>query len=367
MKKLLSALIVFVLLISLISCGTSYEPKESTEEEKRIVMTAEIDGEKYNIKYELYRAIFLSLKNEIDGGDASVWSGAQKDEYIKKADALVKSRISEIYSVLHLSKKLGIDVYSKDFDKYVEDVIKISVEGGYYNDSEIDGFGGDYEKFLLFLKENNYNYATADLLIRYSLAGTKIFEYYVGNLDTGEFLPNVSTGKLEYTKDDVKAFYESAECVRVIEARYFSLNGITRANAEEKRNTIIEKAKFGEESVKYYMIGSAAPDDAGVEIITRHNRDMALYSDLVEAAFSLKTFEVSEVIETPSSYGTAYTVLYKTVKDSINFEEDYEKIKLAFLENEVGKLIDNAAESFALSFENTEVLNTMDYSQIKMD
>lgn len=367
MKKIFSALIVFILIFSFVSCGTAYEPVKSTDEEKRIVMTAEFDGEKYNIKYELYRAIFLSLKSEIDGGDESVWTGADKDEYIKRADALAKSRIADIYSVFHLAEKIGIDVYSREFDKYIEDFIEVSVEGGFYNDTEIDGFGGDYNKYLEYLKENNLNYSVQDLIIRYSLAGAKIFEYYVGNLDTGEFLPNVSTGKLEYTKDDVKAFYESSECVRVIEAKYFSLNGITRANAEEKRNKIIEKTEYGEESVKYYMIGSAAPEDAGVEIITRHSRDMALYSTLVETAFSLKTFDVSEVIEIPSNYGTAYAILYKTVKDHINFEEDYEKIKLAFLENEVGKLIDNAAAELKEAFKNTAVLDEMNYSEIKMN
>ena len=369
MKKIFSALIVFILIFSFVSCGTAYEPVKSTDEEKRIVMTAEFDGEKYNIKYELYRAIFLSLKSEIDGGDESVWTGADKDEYIKRADALAKSRIADIYSVFHLAEKIGIDVYSREFDKYVEDFIEVSVEGGFYNDTEIDGFGGDYTKYLEYLKENNLNYSVQDLIIRYSLAGAKIFEYYVGNLDTGEFLPNVTVGKLEYTKEDVRAFYDSAECVRVINATLPSLN-FTRARAEEIRNTIIEKAKYGEESVAYYVIGLSAIGGSDIkagEIIAKHNLDSAYYAELIQAAFSLKSFEVSEVIEIDTDNGLYYHVLYKTIKDDQNFEDNYNNIRVAYLENEVGKLIDNAAAELKEAFKNTAVLDEMNYSEIKMN
>ena len=220
-----------------------------------------------------------------------------------------------------------------------------------------------------YLKENNLNYSVQDLIIRYSLAGTKIFEYYVGNLDTGEFLPDVTLGELKYTKDDVKKFYDSSECVRVIMASLPSLN-FSKERAEQIRNTIIEKAKYGEESVAYYVIGLSTTGGSDIkagEIIGRHNLESAYYSELVNAAFALKSFEVSDVIEVVTGVGVYYHILYKTIKSDSNFEENYDNVRAAYLENEVGKILDSAAITLKEAFKNTDVLNAMDYSEIKMD
>lgn len=368
-KNIISLLILFSVLLSLISCEKKYEPVKSTDEENRIVMTAEIDGESYKIKYELYRALFLSLKSEIDGGDDSVWSGENKDEYIARADKLVRGRISEIYSVLHVAKKIGIDVYSKEFDKYVEDFIKVSVEGGYYNDTEITGFEGDYAKYLEYLKKNNLNYSVQDLIIRYSLAGTRIFEYYIGNLEDEEYLENINTGKLKYTKEDVLAFYESDECVRVIKANLPAVN-FTRERTEAIRSTLIEKAELGEEAVAIYIIGltvTGGSDIKAGEIIAPHNLDAVYYSELVSEAFALKTFEVSRVIEISDGYEKNYNIIYKAIKSSAHFEENYEMIRAAYLQNEVGEIIDTAALSFENSLADTDVMNSIIHSEINMD
>ena len=83
MKKFTALLIIVTLLLSLISCGDEeYPPVQSSELEKQVVMTVEYDGEKYDVKYELYRALFLNLRESVDGGDSSVWSGENKAEYI---------------------------------------------------------------------------------------------------------------------------------------------------------------------------------------------------------------------------------------------------------------------------------------------
>ena len=94
MKKLTSIVLIIATLalsiLSLASCTKNkYAPVESTAEEKKVVMTLSIDSDKYEVKYELYRALFLALRDEVDGGDRSVWSGENKAEYIEKIDALI--------------------------------------------------------------------------------------------------------------------------------------------------------------------------------------------------------------------------------------------------------------------------------------
>lgn len=369
MKKITALLLALVALLSLFSCTEDkYPAKESTESEARTVMTVEIDGESYNIKYELYRALFLAARSSVDGGDASVWSGADKENYVAQIDAVIKSRIAEIYSVFHVAKKIGIDVYSSRYDALVKDYVTISVEGGYYNDVAITGFGGDYDKYLAYLAENYMNYSVQDLLLRYSVAMQEIYEYYAGTLNS-EYLPDTQVGKLEYTRDDVLNFYNSDECVRVLRAflpdAYF-----TRERAESIRETLVQKSALGDDAVAAYMISqttTGATDIKNGEIIARHNLDTEYYAELVEAAFGLKTFEVSAVLETTTGTEDGYAILYKTVKNSSHFEECYDGIAAAYVQNEIGKIIDTATISVLESLKPTRVLEEIDRSNITME
>ena len=122
MKKILALFLLISTLFTMISCSKGkYEPVESTEEEKRTVMTMQIDGDEYEVKYELYRALFLNYKSSVDGGDSSVWSGDNKAQYVEKIDAMILDRITEIYSAFAICKRIGFDVYSKDVEKKINE------------------------------------------------------------------------------------------------------------------------------------------------------------------------------------------------------------------------------------------------------
>ena len=95
MKKIIAFILLAASLFTLASCGDEdYPPVESSAVEAQVVMTIEFEEKKYDVKYELYRALFLSLRKSVDGGDASVWTGDNKSEYIGKIDAIIKKRIA---------------------------------------------------------------------------------------------------------------------------------------------------------------------------------------------------------------------------------------------------------------------------------
>ena len=82
MKKIFSALIVFILIYSFVSCGTAYEPVKSTDEEKRIVMTAEIKRKKcWETSYGQMNEEPTWSKNNKDGEpnwcEAFMWERAK--------------------------------------------------------------------------------------------------------------------------------------------------------------------------------------------------------------------------------------------------------------------------------------------------
>ena len=374
MKKISFLLIAVLLITTLASCGgTDYPPVESTKLESTVVMTLKIEDEQYRVKYELYRALFLNIRAEIDGGDASVWSGENKDEYIARADEKIKKQLSDIYSVFYIADKIGIDVYSSEFDDMVEDIIKLSVEGdGAYDDSTIIGFGGDYDAYLEHLKSQNLNYAAHDLMLRYYIASNRIYDYHAGYTDT-EFLEEYVEGELEFTKDDVKAFYKNnEECVLTIQA-VLPAYSFTKTKAEEKRQMILDKKVYGVEAVVDYVISLGVPTATSeIEkgtLIAKHNLDPAYYSELTEAAFALGYFDVSEIVEV-NGYDDGYAryyILYKINKTDEHFEECYEDIVAIYIQNEIGKMIDTAAAALFDSAKNTSFLDSLNRAGISME
>ncbi len=367
MKKICLIFTVILLFASLVSCSDNYEPVESTAEEKTTVMTLFCEENTYEVKYELYRALFLNLKNDVDGGDSTVWTGDKKEEYIEKIDALITERVSEIYSVFHIAKKIGIDLYSDEIDNIVKDYIKASVEGGVINSTEIKGFDGDYDKYLESLREMNLNYSVQDLLYRYSIALEKIQLYYAGNLDSEEHLENAVAGEIKYTEEDIRKFYDSNECVRVIRG-FFSSEIYTKQKAQQFRDEISKLNS--EREVAIYIINrttSGATDILNGELIATNNLERRYYRDVIDAAFTLSAFETGPVYEISTGYEDGYIVIYRTIKSEEYYENCYDDIVRVYIDNEIGKIIDGTTDSLANSAEKNDYLNNLNRAEISMD
>ncbi len=360
MKKIISLLLILSSIIMLASCSvSSYKPVESTEEESRTVMTVTVDGERYDIKYELYRALFLNFKSDVDGGDSSVWTGENKDEYIDEINARIKENVSDIYSTLHVAKKIGIDPYSRDIEKKINDAISAAVESDVYEK--------DYDKYLARLKELNLNYSAHVLMLRYAFLIDEIETYYAGDIEDGIY-GSVGLGKLTYTEEDVRAFYDSDECVRVLRA-FLSSKYADRARAERLREALLTKS--GEDEIGTYMIAEtlAGGDLKDGELIARHNLNKSFYGEMTDAAFALDTFGISEVMEivTGSDENDGYIILYRAVKSEEYYTDCHESVVEAYVQNEIGKILDTASAEFLSSIEMTDVLGSLEYDKISMN
>ena len=365
--KLIAFLLIISSLFTLFSCkdDEKYPPVESTDEEKKTVMTMSLDGEDYNIPFELYRAFFLQLKKSVDNGDGSVWTGNDKDKYIKAIDDMILSRIGEIYSVFHLAKKVGIDPHSESINAKVKDYIIAGIEGGGEGNVIFDGFDGDYEAYLASLKEMYLNYSVQDLLIRYTLTLDELTLYYSGNPDDND--PEKEHGALKYTKDDVKEFYDSDESARVIRA-FFSSEAFTKKRVEEIRNTIASKSNETEVAnyiIQYTLTGGE--DIKNGELIGRYSLDGRYYGEITDAAFSLSIGETSEVITLMTQNEEGYTVIYRSFKSDEHFEKCYQSIAMVYTENEIGKLLYDAQTALIESAEYKDFLKTLDRASISMN
>ncbi len=361
MKKLFFVFLVISLCLSLFACGGKYPAVESTSEELRTVFTLSHGSDKYEVKYELYRALFTSLKESIDGGDNSVWTGDKKDEYIEKINEKIIDYAAEIYSVFSLCKSAGIDVYSNSFENKIDEYIEASVDGGIVNGLIFMGFEGDYDKYLESLAKDGVNYSVQRLLLRYSLAVDAIHEYYVGE----DLTDGADFGEIRYTENDIYDFYYSDECVRVIYA-FLSKDAYTRKRAEEVRDVIA--SKDGDDAVASYVIGHTttliASDVKFGLLIAKNNLDARYFSEITESAFSLSMRETSPVFELNTGSEDGYVILYRTDKSDSYFENKYQNIIEVYIENEFGKILIDAKTDFINGAVETRYLSEINHSQI---
>ena len=366
LKKIICILLLAATLFLLAACGDDeYPPVESTEEEARVVMTFSFEEETYKLKYELYRALFLNFKSEVDGGDSTVWSGENADKYIAEIDALIKDFASDIFAAFHIAKKIGKDPFSSEVDEQISEQIKLSVNGVLGSETII-GYGGDYNKYLEALKADNLNYSAHVTLLRYGIAYNSILEYYAGTINEDNPLPETAKGALEYTDADVERFYYSADCVRVLILQYDTRN-VSKSRINEIRDTMASKGS--EDAVSAYILGNTAtsPEDAKFGmLIGKFSLDDAYYSEITEAAFTLSQGEVSRVIEVNDGETSMYYILYKAGNSTDFFEDKKDIVTETYVANEIGKIINEAKLAIEQSARETDILTSLDRAGISM-
>ena len=378
MKKLFSILLIIATLFALASCKgkSTYPPVESTEQEAKTVMTMSIDGNEYSVKYELYRAFFLTYKSQVDGGNSDVWTGADKDKYVEQIDKLIIDRIVEIYSAFALCKKIGFDVYSKDVEKKITENIKISVEGGSYGSSTIEGFES-YEDYLAALTAMNLNYSVQTLLFRYAIAVDAIDTYYIGTASSDDVNINLTIGAIEYSKDDVKEFYDSDDCVRVLRASFQKNITYTPLQRAEDLKASLESAASSKDTLEEMeqavfnaiMSNGLYANTAEIRegyVIGKYNLERAYYGNMTDAAFELEIGEVSAPIEIVTDVENAYYVLYRSYKSDEHFENNYDSIRYIYLMNCVGEITHGVAVELESSIEYTDFLKNINHAEIGM-
>ena len=353
MKKIISSILLLAISLTLISCGEEFEPVKSTKEEEKTVLTIEYGGEKYEVAYELYRALFLTYKKEIDEGDANAWSGEDAEENEARINAMIFDSIAEIYSAFYICDTLDIDVYSRRFDKKVDEYISASVDNIIIElkaEAAEEGKTVElsreqaYQIYLARLKEENLNYSVSVLLYRYELALAAIDEYYRGEASSGS-VTGYKGGEIEFTEDDVKAFYNSDDTVKLIQL-YLRKSYVSLEDAKEIRASMA--AAGSKDDVIGIIIGESLAGSAEeVEnglLIGKYTLDTTYFSDYTEAAFDLAIGEVSEVVEAFDGDSSAYYILYRDEKSNEHFASNYPDVAYAYVSDKIGRIKSEARE-----------------------
>ncbi len=358
MKKLLCAILIFATAFGLISCSQSkYEPRESTEEELRVVMTVSVGDTEYDIKYELYRALYLNCAADYNDRGEGFFATDEGKAAIDDINARVIDLCGDIYSSIHLANELGFDAYSAAVDEKISDMIADDVNNEYY--------AGDYEKYLSDLAKLNMNYAVQDLMLRYQLAYDHIVTHYTGTLDFDHPTSDMQEGAIKYTKEDVSNFYYSDKALRI---SVVTVSGaLAISDAQRIRDNIAAKGSISD--ALNYAISCTISDPSDVldgVIIGTESVDYVFYGDVKAAAESLAMGDVSEVIEISNDLDKEYWILIRTDKDSEHFEECYDNIASAYVSQRIGEIIKDVKTEICDSVIKTDVFSTLTHDNIKM-
>ena len=362
MKKTVSLILLACLIISLFSCGPTYEPVESTEEEARVVMNLTFDGELYEIRYELYRALFLTYKSEVDGGDASVWSGDDADEYIERINGLIISRAAQIFAALHEAEKIGFDPYSREVENKITEYVRVSVEGGSFGEKLIEG-EGSYEEYLEALREMYLNYSVQTLIIRYYLAVAALEEYFLGKEDD----VFEEGGEYAFDEEDVLEYYFGDECASYMQIFLYS-HAFDLTRVEEIRNSVASQST--KKAVAEYMTNFST---AGYEeiydgsVLGLYELDRSYHAALTDAVFALSPGETSEPVKVGHGDDEGYYIVYRFDPGDSYFEDHYDLVENSFLLNMLGKRLAECEGALVSSVFNGEHYDDIIHHEISMD
>lgn len=361
MKKLIALTLILATLLLFAGCkkeNEKYPAVESTEEEARVMMSFRIGDESYEMKYELYRALFLNLAANYDGGDKSFWDTESSKEALEEINEKILEYTLDIFGVLHVAKSIGFDPYSNEAEEIIADYIETSVEG---DGDTIVGFGGDYDAYLNALKEANMNYAAHKLLLRYSIAYDKILAHYSGTVN--ESNPTESeAGALDFTRDDVLSFYNGEDSVRVSLITCYSLE-----RAETLRAAMLSAPNVTDAlELAISMTTSIETEVLDGVVIGTHTLDEAYYSEVTKAAFDMELGSFSDIVNANTDNGKEYWILYKHEKSTDYFDTHYDALIDVFVSQKIGEIIEKAKTSLRASLSESDAYKNLRHSSISM-
>lgn len=360
-QTLVAILLILSTVLITLSCGDPYPPVKSTEEEARTVMTLTHAGETYDVKYELYRAFLIPLRDEMAKGLSDPWSGeageARRGALLEAVDA----RVLEIYTTFALCRELKIDLYDKKTEQAIDEYIRLDIEG----DGSYEGYGS-YDAYLAALKEQYLNYATAELLLRYSLGLEALYTHYIGTYDY--ISATYRDSALTVTDADVDAFYAAEDTARVMLIE-LPLGVYTDEEITLTHETLSRLlAEEGEAAMTAWLLRHTAIAESVTrgEILSPYTLDPLFYGEVTSTALALSEGSLSDPITVRSDELNSVYLIYRMDKPASYLEDNRHTVDETYRYHLVGRELDRVRRSLEDSMTVTDLLRSLDVTAVTM-
>ena len=327
------ALLMLVLVLS--GCSNEIKPVESTEQEMRVVGKCD----EYEIYYEELRFVTNTYKAQLEQKyGKGIWDDARTAEkYRGELEGLVLENLKANYAILAGCKSLMVQTTGKDVDDYVQEQIETLV-----NQSEAQGgFGGDFDAYLAWLKENGLT----DHYLR--------FVYRADYLESAMYYALVDGGIFPYSENNFSEYLDyvlaGVDYARTIHV-YIPIEDISKQESyyETAKEIADELAACEDDDERYSLmcshIGSAVNKDLTITEIGYYFTYNEMGEAYEAATFALDEYETSDVVE----YGGGYYVIMRMPIEELHVLMYGEQLLQYYQSAKMGEYQDNIKENMTV-------------------
>lgn len=307
MKKIIALTLSSLLCISAVGCSSKKNNND---------IVATVNGN--NITIEDFKVTLALNKIDLESKYGSTVWETEVEDGVKFKDTF-KNRVLkgmiDVEAVCEEAKKDGLTPSEEEIDKAFDELNK----NLYANEN--------YKKILEDLK-------ISDTCIKSQVEKTLTIQKYTENFDKNlkisdeEMKKYYEEHKADYYKDEVKA---SHILISTVDDNGKELSETKKKEAKKKAEEVLKKAKSGEE---FSELAKEYSDDPGS---AANGGDLGYFTKgqmvqpFEEAAFSLKSGEISGLVE--SEYGYHIIKVYDKIDKQLTFDEVKDEIKKTLTED----------------------------------
>jgi len=306
-KKIIALTLSSLLCISAVGCSSKKNNND---------IVATVNGN--NITIEDFKVTLALNKIDLESKYGSTVWETEVEDGVKFKDTF-KNRVLkgmiDVEAVCEEAKKDGLTPSEEEIDKAFDELNK----NLYANEN--------YKKILEDLK-------ISDTCIKSQVEKTLTIQKYTENFDKNlkisdeEMKKYYEEHKVDYYKDEVKA---SHILISTVDDNGKELSETKKKEAKKKAEEVLKKAKSGEE---FSELAKEYSDDPGS---AANGGDLGYFTKgqmvqpFEEAAFSLKSGEISGLVE--SEYGYHIIKVYDKIDKQLTFDEVKDEIKKTLTED----------------------------------
>ncbi len=311
MKKFFVLFLVFLLILSLTSCGV--KPEDS-----RVVLT--LDGEK--IYYDYYKYIFLNTRDDLAyGQDDNYWENNYTGQ-LELTDSVMETLLRN-KAITELAEEYDIRL-TKDEKKYIDDYIKNSKEqlGGEDKFKEslavsyLTEYSLRYVQKITIIWDNLYNYVTSEASGIIKCGDDIILADIPVNFRNIRYIM-ISNDE----NDDKSENLALSQKIRALAASGNDFKELISEYGED--DTMEEKLENG----YYFTLGSIA-------------------EEIEDVVLELEENEISEVID----MGYAYYVIQRLPIDNEYVDDHFEDFRTSYCARIFNEMLDKKASEITVKY-----------------
>lgn len=307
-RRATAAILLLAVLLSAVACSAG----------EKAVLTA--DGGKFDIRYDFYRYVVLSLRDEFSAGDSSF---GESDEDAEKLTEETFRALRQYYAVLSLAAEYGIESDSPAVRQGAADERTTAVKNC-----------GSEDAFRKMLTERHM---TEDVFTFLATSSAMQNELYYKFLKDSVF---------ETDEAALRAIFASDEVIRVKQVLIDPSRYESREQALATATLVHDEAVAGADF-------DTLVNTYGADLFMFHNPDGyylfrgVWYKEFEDAAFALTVGDVSDVIETPAGF----SVLMRLEKSAAYLDSHFDDLKADYYDACFSTILEQRADT--LSIETT--------------